>query len=105
MNGATLIAVWTPKHGEYIHGTYLCNSLIENPENRLAAECGRDVLYGEARCIAQPEHTAARVAGPRAYLVLQGEQGEALAVGVADVCARRGVDDVQAACVGAETSS
>ena len=94
VNGTTLIAVWTPKHGQYIHSTYLCNCLIENPENQLAAECGRDALYGEARCIAQLELTTAPAAGPRAYLVIQGEQGEALAVGIADVCARMGADDV-----------
>ncbi len=91
----TLTAVWTLEHGKYVHGARFCDRLAEHPEHLLVAESGCDALCGEARRVVQPELEPARASGPRAYLVAHGEQGEALAVGVADVRARRGEDDVE----------
>ena len=51
-------------------------------------EHGRDALGGETRCVVQPEVEPARSAGLRAYLVVHGEQGDALAVGVENIRAR-----------------
>ena len=50
---------------------------------------------GKAHCRVQPKLEPARSAGPRAYLVINGEHREAIVVGVADVRAHGGEEDVE----------
>ena len=91
----TLTAVRTLEYCKYVHGACLCDRLVEYPEQLLVTERCRDALCGETCRVVQTELEPTRAARPRAYLVAHSQQGEALAVGVADVWASRGENDVE----------
>ena len=73
------------KYCKYIHGTSFSNSLAKQPKQLLIPKSGCGALRSEARCIVQAKLKATRASGPRAHLVAHSEQGDSLAILVADI--------------------